>query len=331
MTLTRSQDRQDRNPPGRPPHRRGYSTPADLRDVIAAAHATSLPRTVATALVDVISVSALAVGAGVLGTRTPGWGELLIAVFAITLAGRQIRAIECLVHEASHLNWNRRGRRLNDILAIVVTGLPTGLNPSAYRRSHLQHHGRFGTAADPDLRKYEQLAFEDLDRGRLSSFTRGCVHRFISYQADWLVSVRRAPWSVVIPLAWAAGAIIGPAWLVGGTDAAVLASGIWICAHTIVWPAVRFVGESGEHAYRGTTTVFEATVSSLGLAQRLMFHPHGDGYHTVHHMWPGVPHFRIGRLHRVLIERDPEFAARLRFRTRVLEDVRTGFDRHRPR
>ena len=101
-----------------------------------------------------------------------------------------------------------------------------------------------------------------------------------------------------------------------------------------IWPFIApapFVGESGEHAYRGTTTVFEATVSSLGLAQRLMFHPHGDGYHTVHHMWPGVPHFRIGRLHRVLIERDPEFAARLRFRTRVLEDVRTGFDRHRPR
>lgn len=56
-----------------------------------------------------------------------------------------------------------------------------------------------------------------------------------------------------------------------------------------------------------------------------------DGFHTVHHMWPGVPHHALRLLHATLLTEDAAgYAARLRNRTSVLQSpgVRlTGVER----
>ena len=92
-------------------------------------------------------------------------------------------------------------------------------------------------------------------------------------------------------------------------------------AFALVLPVIRLIGEADEHKYIGTDNVFDATMVNDGWLLRLLIHPHNDGYHLTHHLWPGVPHHRLGRLHTLLEDVDPEhYARQIRRRTRILED-----------
>jgi fatty acid desaturase len=305
--------------------RRGYSTPGHVRQDIAAAHATSIGRSALTAAFDQFTVIVLPVAVAVwVSPAAWPWLTACFAMLAVFWIGRQLRALENLVHEASHFNWSRQQRVVNDILATVLAVAPTGAWLSGYRRSHLVHHGRFGSAADPDRRRYEELAIEDMDRTSLLRFAVGLARRFWPYQRGWLLgTLGENPLLAVLPAMWAAAFIVLPAWALQGFRAAGIAAAMWAGAYFLVLPVIRFVAESGEHMYRGTTTVFDATISNVGLAHRVIFHPHGDGYHTVHHMWPGVPHHQIARLHRLLLANDPQYATTLRMRTRILQQPLT--------
>ncbi|MGW8380134.1 fatty acid desaturase [Streptomyces sp. ODS28] len=313
----------------RPKYKRGYRNPAALKDALARAHTTRLARTAGQALFDFLSVPALLLAATSHPVRQAGPAALAAAcLVALVLAARQLRGLENLVHEGSHFNWSRRHRTWNDVLTTVLAAAPTGARIADYRESHLAHHGKFGTAEDPDRLRYEELALEDMDRsGGVSgaaAFAREVLRRFGRYQRGWLATLGSAPIAAALPFAWAAVAVALPAWLLGGAAHAVAASALWLAAHLVGLPVVRFVAESSEHVYREADTVFGATVSNLGRVQRLLFHPHGDGFHTVHHLWPGIPHHQLARVHRLLLEHDPAYAAGLRYRTRVLERPRTG-------
>ncbi|MDX3500426.1 fatty acid desaturase family protein [Streptomyces sp. ATCC51928] len=306
-------------------YKRGYRNPSQLRDAIAEAHTTRLWRTTGTAVLDHLSVVVLLLAATSPAVRDAGWWALALALpVAVLLAARQLRALECLVHEASHFNWSRRHRTAGDILATVLAGAPTGARIADYRTSHLLHHGRFGTAEDPDRTRYEELDLENLDRSGVLPYTLGMIRRFGAYQRGWLESMGSAPLTTALPFLWCALVLVLPARLMGGTGWALAAGLGWLATHLVGLPALRFVGEANEHVYREADTVFGGTVSNIGLRQRLLFHPHGDGFHTVHHLWPGVPHHRIARLHRELLAHDEPYRATIRYRTRVLEQPRTG-------
>ncbi|MFD8889981.1 fatty acid desaturase [Streptomyces sp. NPDC059566] len=82
---------------------------------------------------------------------------------------------------------------------------------------------------------------------------------------------------------------------------------------------LRLIAEADEHIYSDSGTVFDATVSHVGLLHRVPVHPHADGYHTVHHLWPGIPHHALRRVHFMLMVQDPEYARRIRIRYRLLD------------
>lgn len=299
-------------------YRRGYSTPAHLREHIKAAHRTSPWRTTAAALADQAVMIAACIGAGRLLVAEPLLGVPL-ALLAAVLTGRQLRALECLVHEGSHFNWSRKRRALNDFLAIALAAIPTGAQLSGYRESHLRHHGGFGTDDDPDRQRYRELDLEAMDRTRLGAFAFGLLARLPAYQRTWWRdSLQASPAIALLPLAWGAVCILVPAWALAGAPAGLAAGAVWLAGFAAALPILRFIAESSEHVYNGSDTVFDATVSNLGTVQRALIHPHNDGYHTVHHMWPGVPHHRLAWLHRRLMQGDPEYAARLRRRSGVL-------------
>ncbi|MDQ3979141.1 MAG: hypothetical protein M3314_06260, partial [Actinomycetota bacterium] len=88
---------------------------------------------------------------------------------------------------------------------------------------------------------------------------------------------------------------------------------------------IRMIGEAGEHRYAAGDTVFNATISNLGWWHRWVIHPHGDGHHTLHHLWSSVPHHQIHRMHEALTELDRgTFASQLYWRAKVLENARQG-------
>ncbi|WP_221323728.1 fatty acid desaturase family protein [Actinoplanes sp. L3-i22] len=302
------------------PYPKGYTAPAHLRTAIAEAHRTRLPLTLTLAVLD------LGTAAG--GVLAAAWlirVDVLLApavILLLILVGRQMRALENMVHEGSHFNWSRRRRTVNDVLATILAGAPTGATIAAYRTSHLLHHGRFGTADDPDRQRYEELDIERLSRRGL---VRDVLVRLPRYQVGWFATMKAQPVRIALPVAATTVLVAAAGYLVLGTFGGALTALFWLTGYFGTLPVLRLLGEASEHVYSGSDTVFDATITNLGRWQRLLLHPHNDGYHTIHHMWPGVPHHSIRKLHNLLLARDPDgYGRRLRYRTRLLETPRRG-------
>ncbi|SDT77300.1 Fatty acid desaturase [Streptomyces sp. TLI_053] len=296
---------------------KGYRAPSRLRQDIKDAHRTRLSTTVLCALLDHFVAGTAASASAWLITH-----HLLISPVPVLLAGviiaRQLRALENLVHEASHFNWSRRRRRLNDVAGYLLAAAPTGSRISTYRTGHLLHHGRFGTTSDPDRNRYRELDLESLPRTSVGAFTAGVATRLLRYQLGWLRELRTNALAPVVTVLWSTVVVGGPAALLMGVRSGAIATGVWLFAYLVLLPPLRLVAEADEHVYSDARTVFDATVSNIGWVQRLLFHPHADGYHTVHHMWPGIPHHAVRRVHRLLLAEDTEFARRIRIRNSVL-------------
>ncbi|MFB7618830.1 fatty acid desaturase family protein [Kitasatospora sp. NPDC056181] len=295
-----------------------------MRNVIGEAHRTRLAVSLALASSDHVSIPLAA-----LVVAWPGWWStvptgaagLLVGLAAVALTGRQLRGLECMLHEASHFNWSRHHRGVNDFCAGVLSCVPTGVRISRYRESHLVHHSRLGTADDPDRQRYQEYRIEGLDRSGPAVFSRGLVQRLYAYQRSWITETANDLFAVAAPVLWALLTIALPAALLWGGQAALTGCAVWLLGHVVALPVIRFVGESSEHSYGDADTVFDSTVTNLGPVQRWVFHPHSDGYHTVHHLWPGTPHHRLRSVHEALSAADPSgYAERLRTRHRVLSD-----------
>ncbi|WP_157062782.1 fatty acid desaturase family protein [Actinopolyspora mortivallis] len=301
-------------------YKRGYTAPESARSAIKAAHRTSPWISAATAGLDIVVVVASTIGCGILGSHIPFWGVPFLVVVGALIVARFCRGLENLVHEGSHFNWSRHDRRLNDAL-VLAAAVPVGAGIGAYRLGHLRHHGKFGTSADPDLARYVELDLEGIERSSRAAYLRGLVARFGRYQLGWLREVSSGPYVVVAPFCWALLLIVLPSAVLGGLGAAWLSGLTWALGFLVLLPFLRMIAESSEHVYSDADTVFDATVSNIGFLQRAVLHPHNDGYHTLHHMWPGVPHHRIARLHRFLVRNDPAgYGATLRYRTGVRQN-----------
>jgi fatty acid desaturase len=304
------------------PYRRGYSLPYALRPEIAAAHRTRLFVTVGAALLDHLICYVAVLGAAWVALRSPWHLGAVLVVAASAVAGRQLRALENLVHEASHFNWSRRRRRLNDVLATVLASCPTGALIKEYRASHLLHHGRFGTAHDPDRVRYVELDIEQLRRDSPAGFMKDLISRLPRYQVGWLRTIASTPVAVLLPTLWPVAVVLPAASAAYGLDVALLATGSWLAGYLLALPVIRMIAESEEHSYTGAQTVFDATLSNVGRWQGLLFHPHNDGYHNAHHLWPGIPHHSLRRVHELLMREDAEgYGKRVPLRTRVLSAV----------
>ncbi|MDQ1745336.1 MAG: hypothetical protein QOE23_3675 [Pseudonocardiales bacterium] len=307
-----------------PAYRRGYSPPKGMRSIIADAHRTRCGLTLAVAVGDHAVIWLVVAAACFLALHAPLIAGVVAVAVAVVVVARQLRALECLVHESSHYNWSRGHRRCNDVLAFALAGMPTGARISDYRASHLLHHGRFGTGQDPDRQRYLELGLEELPAGSRWAAAGQLVRLLPRYQIGWMRTLRTSPVYLVLPLLWTVIAV-APTAIILGSRAAMLATAVWLVGFLLVLPMIRLIGEASEHVYAGTDTVFDATISNLGRWQRLVVHPHNDGYHTVHHLWPGVPHHALRSLHEALIEHDPDgYGRRLRVRTRLLEVPRSG-------
>lgn len=304
---------------------RGYQPPESMKETIKAAHRTSLVRTVGA----VMSDYALAIGplvAAVYVWRTaPAAIAIACSIVGALIAARGQRGLEALVHEASHGNWSRRSTALNDRLASVLAAAPMIADLGAYRVAHRLHHTRYGTIDDVDRRRYVDLRLDDLDRSSAMKYTRGMFHRLPMYWTGWMKSVGVGLgvairfvlwWAVLVAVtsaaarSWATGVFVGVAWLV---------------VMTVFLPILRFIGESAEHVYLEGSTIFGTTVSNIGRLHKLGLHPHGDGYHAVHHLWPGIPHHAIARIHRLLLVADADgFAKAVLVRKSVVSDANSG-------
>jgi fatty acid desaturase len=284
-------------------------------------YATDLPRTVAAALADHALILLLA------AAGYAGWLYLpeALALFAHALVFLGVvrcqRGLECLVHEGAHYNWARR-RRLNDLLVNALAALPVFSTVAAFRTAHKRHHEQFGTPEDPDRKRYYLRTLDGLDRSSWLPFLKGVLARLGPYALDWWRAVGSGLVALALGLAWHALVVVLPLGALLGWHRAAWLWGVYYLLPLVFFlPLLRFIAEAGEHVYAEARSVLDATVSNLGWGHRWLIHPHGDGFHLLHHLCPAVPHHRLRRAHDILAKLDPEgYGRRHRCRTRILQE-----------
>ncbi len=240
-------------------------------------------------------------------------GSLLVYLVALVLIASRMRALNNLVHEASHklLFANPQANRWAGML---LCAFPIGASMHAYRRSHGRHHRLLGDPVyDPDRVRYRELGVEDLPmaRGRL-------VRRFLrvlllveipNYVIGTLrpfVHTTETPRSEMAAL-WLYWLGIAGVLTVTGTWLGFVL--YWLVPFFTVFQILRYCSEISEHGglYDNEDPLELARNNVPHPLLRPIFYPHNDNLHLVHHLFPGIPHYRLAAAHRVL-QSDRDYA-----------------------
>lgn len=228
---------------------------------------------------------------------------------AFVIATRQ-QGLKNLIHEASHYNLSRN-RRLNDLLCRVATyPVHPFLDLEEQRKVHVRsHHARFLNPNDNVFRGYEDLKIDVLP---LPSKRKGLAVLVQGLLRYWYWQVAGAPRilkSISLPIWFGIAGTIVAFWAFD-PEAALLSLAVlllyWFIPLVFVLPPISFVVLIAEHLSTTGQTEFERSRNKLGFFQRVLLHPHGDSYHMLHHLYPGIPHNRLGKAHRLLMT-DPVY------------------------
>jgi len=236
------------------------------------------------------------------------WEILLVEVFdilaltvysvAVFLIGSRQKGLENLMHEGTHFNLSPN-RRLNDRMALLLGGvwLAPGWTPEGERKAHVAgHHENFGDRE----KDAEFFSYQGLGLGQLPSSSRARSLRILA-----LAFMRATWWRIHSDARGLTGlkviVILGMWTLLALLGFAVPILLFWYVPFFIVYLPMRFMAEASEHMALGLDTEFSTTRNKLGWFQRFVIHPHGDGYHLTHHLYPRIPHQHLARAHRLLM------------------------------
>jgi fatty acid desaturase len=227
-----------------------------------------------------------------------GW---VISPVALVIMGNRQRALGNLLNEASHGNLSAR-RQINDYLAHLLLAAPLLTSLSVYRDQHARHHAWLGDPKrDPDI--LLPLAQEG-DRWfhayarylAKSTMLRGSVMgHFSGRNLSFRQQAQIIGWWLV------AGLLIA---MVDLHFAAVFGA-VWLGARITVFHAITTFREMTDHYGLTPGGVFSFTreIPDHGPLSVLL-HPHHNGYHLTHHLFPAVPYHELPRLHARLMELD---------------------------
>jgi fatty acid desaturase len=228
---------------------------------------------------------------------------------SLLVIARGQRALENLVHEATHYNLSPN-RRLNDVLGWALGALPLFHNLDTERAGHLAgHHARFwNPAEDPDWKRYLALGADKLGTGvrpLVQALTGGLATYFLGTVKTFFLPageqrrqrlLRLGFWSAVLAVA-------------GATNTLVPLALFWGVPFLFVLTPLRFFAELEEHGALSCANEFKGTRNNLGWIHEWFLHPRGDAFHLAHHLYQRLPHHQMAQAHRILM-RDREYRER---------------------
>ena len=265
----------------------------------------------------------LIIGASI-GLSMWAWGRLplvlaaavyLVAVFLI--GGRQ-RALAGLLHQACH-GTLMASRSTGRVLGTAFGGYPVLQSFTGYRRSHVRdHHGRLGDPArDPDYVQYQRYGIcgtggrREVVRRHLRSLAGPrSTASYIAYllrHRIWNRDEERAERALRVGLTFALVAAAAYArWLVPLAAywlVPLVTTQVWIGGLAELWEHYPLI----ESAPR--VDIYMSWNRDTGpWARFLIGEKKGEGYHLVHHLFPGVPLWRLAQVDQILRD-DPAYAA----------------------
>lgn len=219
----------------------------------------------------------------------------LFIPFALLLHGTAQRSLNNVLHDSAHGNVVARPSRFLKWLLSA----PIFADFDLYRRVHLAHHAHLGDPKrDPDLvivppdtsplRKWSRLAFSP--RVIVNSLLGDILKLPLRQAMTSLLFVVIASAALFVLLPWKTAAIV---------------VALWFGARLTVFHAIHCFTELSDHVGLDRGTIIGFTRNSPRTLLSLIFHPHNDNYHLVHHLAPRVPLANLGHAHQILLSYEP--------------------------
>jgi fatty acid desaturase len=227
----------------------------------------------------------------------------LVWIAAALVVGRCQHALAVLMHDSAHHRMLRR-RRWNDLVGQWLCARPIFSDLFRYRTVHLRHHAHLLTQRDPDLSLSlpYPVSRASLRRkllrdavGLSALVMRGYVEvdRKTGRNRPRVRSWRR----LLLPVAVTAGlAALSPLLAL----AYVL---LWSAPLLTVYQVILRIRGILEHAAvpdKDDPLRSARTVVTANPVARFFLNPHHVAWHLEHHLYPGVPHYRLPALERAL-------------------------------
>ena len=244
------------------------------------------------------------IGLFVLAATFPNPLTMLFPV--LLLSGRQM-ALGVLVHQTGHKSFFT-SQSLNDFVATWLSGYWVFSDKDTYMKGHLMHHRDCGTADDPDLKNFDAYPVS------ITSFKRK-VLRDITGKIGWrrIVSIRRSLFRLNELKLGIRKMLVGGVICNLGLLLALLVTGfselftLWLIAFMTSHILITRIRQIAEHAAvpdhfdpdirLNTRTIYISWLESLLIA------PHGLNFHLEHHLMASVPIYRLGELHKILLDK----------------------------
>jgi fatty acid desaturase len=262
---------------------------------------------------------ALVFGSMALVAWAPGlFWKSLAAVFALFVIGARQLGFAILMHEAAHRSLFGT-RWLNDWAGNWLCAYPVWAEVEPYRRYHLVHHAKTGTAEDPDL-------------GLVTPFpiTAASLRRKVIRDLSGQTGLKQAKAVFLRDIGWGAGRSqrelgmhrgerpdVGwrkllPVVATNLTLFAILAlTGhpalylLWAIAWLTTYRLVTRIRSIAEHALTPdpNDALNNTRTTVARWWERLLIAPNRVNYHLEHHLIMTVPHYKLPRFHQLLRER----------------------------
>jgi len=225
---------------------------------------------------------------------------VMIYLLAMIVIGSRQKGLENLTHEGMHYHLSSN-RTVNDWIGKWLCGIwiAPAFDPSGQRVSHIgDHHGHFAQRdRDHEFHGYEQLGLGNLPLANAGASIKTLFVAFLRktwwrVHADYVSNPFRLLCIAIV---------LASLWTFGFLHVVIL---YWVVPYMVVYLPLRYMAEVSEHMGLGLSTEFGTTRNKLGWFQERVMHPHGDGYHLVHHLYPGIPHQNLRRAHRLLMQDD---------------------------
>lgn len=231
-------------------------------------------------------------------------GTLLLLPFAVLIFGIKQRALNNVLHDASHRN-SFSNKILNDGFANWVVAFPMFENVKDYRWQHSRHHANLGNLDDPDL-----ITTEDNKGGTNTTVLDLFLKNLASYKTLKTSAFSRlftsSPSTTLKYCLWWSAFSFTHGFLFG-LNFLLLFVLCWFSARIFVYHTIVSFTEITDHAGLAKHSIYSFSRTLPEGFMATLIHPFGDIYHLAHHLFPEVPISNLKHLDTILI-RLPQYA-----------------------
>ena len=234
-------------------------------------------------------------------------GSTILYIFTVSIIASRMRALENLVHEASHNNLFATPA-LHQHLQFLYA-FPVFRIVQDYRRTHLLHHKYLGDPRkDPDILRLFGIGLDRLPEKSFWDLFGLPITGFLTY--EYITTTFLEFWRSSTCWLSKSGFWASILMILALQELLLQFIYYYLVPFLVILPVIRYWAEISEHLGLDLRSCLGSSRTNIGFIHRWYLNPHNDGYHTVHHLCSQVPFYLLPRAHKQLMERSMDFAGK---------------------